>query len=231
MSLIVALDFPKLESCQKLIEELRGLVKFYKVGSELFTAYGWEAVDIIHRTGSEVFLDLKLHDIPITVAKTARIICKKEIFMFNVHTLGGFKMMSEARIAVDEECKGIRKPLLLGVTILTSLSEKELSNELGIGRPLKEEVLDLARLAKRAGLDGVISSPEELQILRKELGKEFVLVTPGVRPVGSDAHDQQRSLTPKEAIRLGAHYLVIGRPIAQASNPRLATQEILQSLA
>ena len=231
MSLIVALDYSDLESCRKLLEELRGLVKIYKVGSELFTAHGWEAVELVQKSGAGVFLDLKLHDIPTTVAKTARVIARRNIFMFNVHALGGLQMMKEARRAVDEECRDSRKPMILGVTILTSLEEKVLSQELGITRPLQEEVLALANLAKEAGLDGVVASPEETELLRSKFGKDFVILTPGVRPAGSDPNDQRRSLTPEEALRSGASYLVVGRPITAAQDPKQAASQILHSLA
>lgn len=231
MSIIVALDVPNLEACQKLVDELKGLVTIYKIGSELFTAHGWRAVDLVEKSGGKVFLDLKLHDIPTTVARTSAVIAQRGVFMFNVHTLGGLEMMREARKAVDQNSRAGKKPLLLGVTILTSHSERSLAGELGIERPLKEEVLALARLAKQAGLDGVVSSPEETEFLRKESGKDFILVTPGVRPSGSPADDQARNLTPREALRRGAHYLVIGRPITQAPNPREAAQQILHSLS
>lgn len=231
MSLIVALDSPDLESSRKILESLQGLVKIYKVGSELFTAEGWRAVDLVESFGGQVFLDLKLHDIPTTVAKTCRVIAKRGIFMFNLHTLGSLEMMSEARKAVEEESRGQRRPLLIGVTILTSLEERTLSQELGIHRPLQEEVLELARLAKRAGLDGVVSSPEEVPFLRKQLGEGFILVTPGIRPPGSETHDQRRSLSPRESLERGADYLVVGRPITASPNPREAASQILQSLA
>lgn len=230
MSLIIALDFPDLESCQKLLEELRGLVKIYKVGSELFTAHGWKAVELVQKSGAEVFLDLKLHDIPTTVAKTARVIAEKEVFMFNVHALGGKRMMLEAKNAVDEKSKGRRRPFLVAVTLLTSHEEAELSKQLGFTRPLQEEVLALARLTQEAGLDGVVCSPKEIEILRKDLGRDFLLVTPGIRPVGSDRNDQLRSLTPQEARQRGANYLVIGRPVTAASRPRAVVQEILKNM-
>ena len=150
--------------------------------------------------------------------------------MFNVHALGGLEMMREARKAAEEGAKGKRRPLLLGVTVLTSLDEAVLSKELGIKRSLQEEVLALARLAKEAGLDGVVSSPEETALLRRELGKDFLLVTPGIRPAGSDPNDQRRSLTPHEAVSRGANYLVVGRPVTAAPRPREVAREILQSL-
>jgi len=229
LSLIVALDYPDLKSCEDLIQKLEGLVKIYKIGSELFTAEGWKSVDRVKKYGGEVFLDLKLHDIPTTVARTARVIAEKEVFMFNVHALGGLEMMREARKAVEESKKP--RPLLVGVTLLTHLEEKTLSRELGIQKGLREEVLALARLAKEAGLDGVVSSPQETEFLRKEMGEEFVLVTPGVRPAGGERHEQRRSLTPQEAIQRGADYLVIGRPITEASDPKRVTQEILASIS
>ena len=231
LSLIVALDFPDLKSCRKLLKELNGLVGIYKIGSELFTAHSWEAVDLVHRAHAKVFLDLKLHDIPTTIMKTSSVIAKRGVFMFNVHALGGLEMMRQARKAVDESAQGKTKPLLLAVTILTSLEEKILSGELGIERSLQDEVLALARLAKEAGLDGVISSPKETALLRRNLGDEFILVTPGIRPAGRQKDDQARSLSPREAIQLGSNYLVVGRPVTASANPRAVASEILQSLA
>lgn len=227
--LIVALDFADLGPCRELLRKLKGLVKIYKIGSELFTAHGWKAVELVQESGAKVFLDLKLHDIPTTAARTSRVITKRGVFMFNIHALGGFEMMEEVRKAVEEAARGRRKPLLLAVTILTSHDRKTLARELGIRRPLQTEVLALARLAKKAGLDGVISSPEEIPLLRRELGKEFVLVTPGIRPVGADAQDQRRSLTPAEALRGGADYLVVGRPVTQAKDPRSVVRGITAS--
>ena len=227
--LIVALDFPNLDSCRKILEELKGLVKIYKVGSELFTAEGWRAVELVRRSGAEVFLDLKLHDIPTTVAKTARVIANHDVFMFNVHALGGLEMMREAKKAVDEASKGRRRPLLVGVTILTSHKEGELSRELGISRPLKEEVLALAKGAKEAGLDGAVCSPEEIEILKKGMGGKFILVTPGIRPEGIGLDDQSRVMTPKQALQKGADYLVLGRPVTASSHPRRTVEEILKN--
>jgi len=230
-SLIVALDFPDLGSARKLVKKLQGLVQIYKIGSEFFTAHGWEAVELVHRGGGKVFLDLKLHDIPTTVARTARVIASRGIFMFNVHASGGLEMMKQAKTAVDEiSPKGV-KPLLVAVTVLTSLEEKILARELGIQRSLREQVLALARLARSAGLDGVVCSPEETEFLRKELGKKFILVTPGVRPAGSAKDDQSRVTTPEEAMKRGANYLVVGRPVTAASDPRAAASQILHSLA
>jgi orotidine-5'-phosphate decarboxylase len=231
LSLIVALDFSELEPCKKIIEELKGLVKIYKVGYELFTAHGWKAVELVQNSGADVFLDLKLHDIPTTVGKASGVIAERGVFMFNVHALGGLQMMSEARKAVDRKSGKGGKPLLVAVTVLTSLNETELFKELGVGRSLKDEVLALAQLAKKAGLDGVVCSPQEIELLRASLGKDFLLVTPGIRPKGSDKNDQQRSLTPAEAIRLGASYLVVGRPVTASSNPRQVVQNFFKDAA
>lgn len=229
--LIVALDVADLDSCRRLVDSLKGLVSYYKIGSELFTAHGWKAVELTESLDGKVFLDLKLHDIPTTVAKTSAVIARRGVFMLNVHALGGFEMMRQARDAVRKNSKHGKQPLVLGVTVLTSQGEKMLSEELGISRPLKQEVLSLARLTQRAGLDGVVCSPEETQMLRKELGDRFILVTPGIRPAGSETQDQTRHLTPPEALKQGANYIVVGRPITAASDPRKAAQDILQSLA
>lgn len=229
--IIVALDTPSLDVARRLLKELEGIVTFYKVGFELFTAHGWKAVELVKQSGGRVFLDLKLHDIPTTVAKTVAVICEHDVEMFNVHALGGFEMMKKTRETIDERVKtGKRKPLALGVTLLTSHTESDLSGELGIERTLHDEVLALARLAKKAGLDGVISSPQETALLRKEFPHDFLIVTPGVRPEGADMGDQKRTFTPRAAGEAGADYLVIGRPITGAPYPRQEAAAILHSL-
>lgn len=229
--LIVALDTPSLEVARKLLKELKGIVTFYKIGFELFTAHGWEAVELVWQAGGRVFLDLKLHDIPTTVAKTVAVICEHEVEMFTVHALGGLEMMKRTREMIDERVKtGKRKPLALGVTLLTSHTESDLSKELGIERTLNEEVLALARLVKKAGLDGVISSPQETDLLRKEFPRDFLIVTPGVRPEGVAKGDQKRTFAPQAAKDAGADYLVIGRPITAAANPRKEAVTILNAL-
>lgn len=229
--IIVALDTPSLDVVKKLVKQLEGLVHFYKIGSELFTAHGWEAVDLVTQKGGRIFLDLKFHDIPNTVSKTAAVVSEHDIFMFNVHTLGGLEMMKKTREAVEERSvPDKKKPLLLGVTILTSHSEEDLASQLGISRKLDEEVLSLARLAKKAGLDGVVSSPREIELLRKEFGPDFLIVTPGIRPKGSPKGDQKRTFAPKDAFEAGASYIVVGRPVTAAPDPRAAAQKILESL-
>lgn len=231
--IIVALDVPELSQAEKLITDLKGLIEFYKVGFEFFTSYGWEAVQLVEKVGGKVFLDLKLHDIPNTVAGAVSVLCRPSVTMFTVHTLGGMDMMMAARRAVDEACgkKCSAKPAILGVTILTSHSQETLSKELRIEQPLSEQVLHLARMAQKAGLDGVVASPLELTMLRSSLPKEFLLVTPGIRPEGSPAGDQKRALTPQEALEKGANYLVIGRPITASPNPRAAAESILKRLS
>ena len=231
--LIVALDVATLAEEEKALRELGGTVSFFKVGNQLFTAAGPRAVEAIKKTGAKVFLDLKYHDIPNTVERTAQSACDLGVDLFNVHALGGFEMMECAAKAVwnwSEE-KGRPGPKILGVTVLTSLSEASLKDVMGeTNRTLEEEVLMLARMASSAGLDGVVASPEEIVPIKEACGKEFIVLTPGVRPQGSEMGDQKRVLTPGEAIRRGADYLVVGRPILSALNPREAAGAILQEM-
>jgi orotidine-5'-phosphate decarboxylase len=231
--LIVALDVATLAEEEKALRELGGTVSFFKVGSQLFTAAGPRAVEAIKKTGAKVFLDLKYHDIPNTVERTAQAACDLGVDLFNVHALGGFEMMECAAKAVwnwSEE-KGRPGPKILGVTVLTSLSEASLKDVMGeTNRTLEEEVLMLARMASSAGLDGVVASPEEIVPIKEACGKEFIVLTPGVRPKGSEMGDQKRVLTPGEAIRRGADYLVVGRPILSAPNPGEAAGAILKEM-
>ena len=228
---IVALDTFSLDAAKKLLKELEGAVEFYKVGFELFTAHGWAAVDLVRKFGGKIFLDLKLHDIPTTVAKTAAVICEHEIEMFNVHTLGGPAMMKEVRRVVDERVKiAAKKPLILGVTILTSHTPENLSQDLGISRGLNEQVLHLAGLAKEARLDGVVCSPLEIEMIKTALGSSFQVVTPGIRGAADAKGDQKRTFSAAEAVDAGADYIVIGRPITAAENPRKEAEAILKSL-
>ena len=228
--LIVALDTLRLDVVDGLLKELHGIVSFYKIGFELFTAHGWKAVEKVKKAGARVFLDLKLHDIPNTVAKTAAVLTEHEVDMFNVHALGGIEMMKAARQGVDERSKGRKqKPLLLAVTILTSHNQADL-DRVGMVKNLREEVLSLARLAKEAGLDGVVTSPEETALLRKEFSSEFLIITPGIRPAGAAKGDQKRTFSPREAMAAGASFLVVGRPITEAASPRQAATSILHQM-
>src|SRR3989338_7952215 len=226
--IIVALDVNNIAEAEKLVGELRSVIKIFKVGSELFTSCGFEAIDTVRRKGGKVFLDLKFHDIPNTVMKASRAITRQGIHMFTVHTMGGFDMMKGAVEASREEALRVKTPppLVLGVTILTSMSAKDVSS-IGVEGHITDEVLRLAKLAEKAGLNGVIASPQEVELLRKNLGKDFLIVAPGVRPLGGEKNDQKRVATPKEAIDKGADYLVIGRPITAAEDPKSAAETLI----
>jgi len=230
--LIVALDAPTLNVAEQWLVELKGVVHFYKVGLELFTAHGWKAVNLVKNYGGRVFLDLKLHDIPNTVSRTLASVCEHEVDIVNVHALGGFEMMKMAGEALEKYSSGHpKKPKLIAVTILTSHDQKALSRELCVRGSVKDEVLHLAGLAKKAGLDGIVCSPEETSWVRKKLKDDFLIVTPGIRPVGADKGDQKRIYTPEKAMKAGSDYVVIGRPITQAPNPREVALEILDAMA
>ncbi len=229
---IVALDTPDLQEVTHLTAELKGLIRVYKIGFELFSAHGWAAVEQVQKTGAEIFLDLKFHDIPNTVARASSVAAQHGVWMFNVHALGGLEMMKRARAACEEFTEPSKvRPRIIAVTILTSHSEDQLQTELRMPGSLQDRVRDLAQLAKKAGLDGVVCSPQEVTLLRKELGPDFLLVTPGIRTADSPADDQKRTLTPAEAFAAGASYIVVGRPITGSSSPRQAAQKILQSIA
>ncbi|MBI3753275.1 MAG: orotidine-5'-phosphate decarboxylase [Deltaproteobacteria bacterium] len=227
--LIFALDVVSVNEVRQWVRLLKGYVGIFKVGKELFTACGPKAVDIIHSAGSEVFLDLKFHDIPNTVAKAGVAAAGLGVKMFNVHTLGGLKMMEAVREAVDKTCGKGKRPIILGVTILTSMDEKAIK-QVGIQGPVKRRVLHLASLAKKAGLDGVVASPLEVKDIKKKLGKGFITVTPGIRMSDSKPDDQSRTMTPKEAISAGADYIVVGRPIREAKDPVAAANKILEEV-
>lgn len=221
--LIVALDVETLEEAKALVKKLGDSVEIYKIGSQLFTAYGPQAVGDVTALGKKVFLDLKFHDIPNTVANAVTSATGLGVFMMTVHTIGGREMMEAAVKAAQTKAKAmnIPRPLIVGVTVLTSASKEEST---------QSNVLERARLAQQSGLDGVVSSSHEVAALRRELGKEFVLVTPGIRPAGSDKGDQQRIATPAEAIENGSSFLVIGRPIVAAKDPYAAARGVLDEI-
>jgi orotidine-5'-phosphate decarboxylase len=229
--IIFALDVGGWEEAERFVEELKERVWGFKIGKELFTWMGPKAVEMVQKKGGKVFLDLKYHDIPSTVAKAAVMATRLGVSMFNLHTLGGAEMMRAAVEASREAAHkgGLPTPIVLGVTVLTSLQEKDLRS-VGITQPVEKEVVQLAVLAQQTGLDGVVASPLEITPLRKACGEDLVIVTPGVRPEKGQRHDQARVMTPAEAIKAGADYLVIGRPIKEAPDPRKATQEILQEI-
>jgi orotidine-5'-phosphate decarboxylase len=230
--LVLALDVDNFESAKKLVEKLNNYVGVFKVGSQLFTAEGTKIIKMINEKGGKVFLDLKFHDIPNTVARSAEVATKLGVYIFNVHTFGGYEMMKVAAEAVKKTslALGINKPLILGVTLLTSINQEILEKEIGVKRKLKEQVVDLARLAQDAGLDGVVASPQEIKEIRKACGEDFVILTPGIRPANESKDDQKRVMTPGEALKLGSDFLVVGRPIRNASHPVEAAKKILEEM-
>lgn len=225
--IIVALDYADSASALRLVQGLNPRLCRLKVGKELFTAAGPQLVEMLASKGFGVFLDLKFHDIPNTVAKACEAASRLGVWMLNVHASGGVAMMEAAREGV---ARSGNHPLLIAVTVLTSMDQPTLE-QIGIHANLQDQVLNLAKLTQQAGLDGVVCSAQEASALRSALGKEFCLVTPGIRPANASADDQSRIVTPVEALRLGASYLVIGRPITQASNPLLALEAIHQEIS
>ncbi|MBI4970661.1 MAG: orotidine-5'-phosphate decarboxylase [Candidatus Omnitrophica bacterium] len=230
---IVALDVDDIKDCKRILSNLEGQISIYKIGMELFTACGPKVVDLVHQTGAKVFLDLKFHDIPNTVASACRMATRLGVFMLNVHATGGLQMMKWAaeHSRAEADRLGIAPPIILGVTILTSLSEQEIRDEIGINRPMAEEVFHLAELAKKAGMDGVVASPLELEVIKKYVGKDFIVVTPGIRPAWYvTGSDQKRVVTPKMAFDKGADYIVIGRPIVQDPKPSVACEKVFAEI-
>ncbi|MEK7832882.1 MAG: orotidine-5'-phosphate decarboxylase [Acidobacteriota bacterium] len=230
--IVVALDVDTVEQALSLVERLRGKVGMFKVGKQLFTAAGPDIVRRIIGMGEQVFLDLKFHDIPNTVAKAGIEAARLGASIFNVHAMGGSKMMRSVAEAVNEtaEREGIARPLILGVTVLTSHTQESLF-EVGIDRKLEDQVVALARLCEKSGIGGVVASPQEIVPIRKAVDNPgFVILTPGVRPAGAALNDQSRVMTPGEAITAGASFLVIGRPITAADDPTMAAQKILEEI-
>lgn len=226
--MIVALDVGDAEEAKKLLDTLYPTIKIFKIGSQLFTAAGQEVINMIKRKGAGCFLDLKFHDIPTTVGKAAASATNLGVGMFNLHASGGLDMMKRA---VEASCEvaerlTIERPLILGVTVLTSMGKEDLEG-LGIKRETKEAVLFLAELAKKAGLDGVVASADEIEPIKKRLGRKFIVVTPGIRPSWAKRADQKRVATPKEAFEKGADYIVIGRPITEVEDPKAAAERVI----
>ncbi len=230
--LIVALDVETLADAERMVDRLQGLATRFKIGSQLFTAAGPAAVEAIQKRGAEVFLDLKFHDIPNTVAGAAREAARMGVLMFNVHATGGRAMMAAAAEGAATAARdlGGRRPIVLAVTVLTSLDRAALGRELGVADSVEGHVLHLAALAAAAGLDGCVASPNEIGALRTSRGAGWVIVTPGVRPAGSAAGDQSRIATPGVAVSAGAHYLVVGRPITAAADPARAAEAVLREM-
>ncbi|KAF7780574.1 orotidine-5'-phosphate decarboxylase [Pseudoalteromonas marina] len=224
---LIALDYDDQETALAFVKQLSPDTCRLKVGKEMFTYFGPEFVKELIKLGFDVFLDLKFHDIPNTVAKAVTAAAKMGVWMVNVHASGGYEMMHKAKLALEEF--GDRAPILIAVTVLTSMDEPELKR-LGINKSPQEQVIYLAKLAKEAGLDGVVCSAQEANVLKAELGEHFKLVTPGIRPEGSEAGDQKRIMTPKQAIEAGSDYLVVGRPITKAANPVKVLQDVNESI-
>jgi orotidine-5'-phosphate decarboxylase len=222
--LIVALDFPTQAKALALVSVLSGSVSIYKIGLQLYTAAGPEIVRAVAAAGAKIFLDLKLHDIPSTVAKAVAAAGDLGVQMLTVHLSGGRAMLEAA---VETKPPGLS---LLGVTVLTSATDDTLS-ETGINSGIEEQVIRLADLGKASGIDGLITSPHEVRVLRERLGHQIKLITPGVRPSWAAADDQKRFTTPREALESGADYLVVGRPITADPNPRAAVERLLDEIA
>ena len=229
--LIVALDLDDLELATELVRSLAQEVGMFKIGKQLFTHAGPQAVRLIQDLGGEIFLDLKFHDIPNTVAKAAIEATRLGVKMFNVHASGSLEMM---RLTVKEvervsRQQKLRRPIMLGVTVLTSLGQEDLQR-LGVEHKIADQVVRLALLTKEAAMDGVVASPHEVADIRQACGQRFVIVTPGIRPADSHRNDQQRVMTPADAVRAGVDYIVVGRPILEAKNPVMAARGIVAEM-
>jgi orotidine-5'-phosphate decarboxylase len=224
---IVALDYDKQQDALAFVDKIDPASCRLKVGKEMFTLFGPDFVRELHKRGFSVFLDLKFHDIPNTCSKAVRAAAELGVWMVNVHASGGERMMAASREILEPY--GNDRPLLIGVTVLTSMEQADLAG-IGLDLPPQEQVMRLAHLTQNSGLDGVVCSAQEASMLKSELGQSFKLVTPGIRPAGSAVGDQKRIMTPAEAMAAGSDYLVIGRPITQADNPSAVLEEINRSL-
>ena len=229
--LIAALDFPTVEAAKKAVEEIGDAVAYYKVGMELYYAAGNDMIRFLKEHDKKVFLDLKLQDIPNTVASALKVEARLRVDMINVHAVGGKKMMEAAAKAVKETAEelGVERPKLIAVTILTSMDEEQFA-DLNYKNTIPEQVVALAKLAKAAGLDGVVASPKEAAAIREACGPDFLIVTPGVRPAGSALDDQSRVTTPAQAFANGSTHIVVGRPIMKAENRKQAAEAIVEEI-
>ena len=231
--LLVALDVESAAKAIAVADSLRGVAGGFKIGSRLFTSEGPSIVSALVDKGDRVFLDLKFHDIPNTVAQAVAAATSLGVWMLNVHASGGRKMMEAARDAAKEAAirAGLSPPMVIAVTVLTSMDQDTLRAG-GVERPLFDQVVALARMAQQAGLDGVVASPQETAAIRAACGPDFAIVTPGIRgaSAGVEKNDQARTMGPGEAVRAGANYLVVGRPIIAAADPRRAAQDIVEEI-
>jgi orotidine-5'-phosphate decarboxylase len=229
--LIVALDVDTLTQATDLVRLLGKEVGMFKVGKQLFTHAGPQAVRLIQELGGEIFLDLKFHDIPTTVAKAAIEATRLGVKMFNVHASGSLEMMRQTVKEVQRVCRQERRrrPIMLAVTVLTSLNQDDLKR-VGVNQKVAAQVVRLALLTREAGMDGVVASPHEVADIREACGRRFVIVTPGIRPADASRNDQQRVMTPAEAVRAGVDYIVVGRPITEAKDPVAAARAIINEM-
>lgn len=229
--LIVALDFHTLEDVKVLVEKLGDSVSYYKVGMELFYSVGAPVITYLREAKKEIFLDLKLHDIPNTTAQGLCSLMRLGATILDVHASGGYTMMKTAADSVRAaaESLGVERPKLIAITVLTSINQEDWDG-LGQTAAIQEQVVRLAKLAKKAGLDGVVASPQEASAIREACGQDFMIVTPGVRPAGAALDDQSRIATPAQALANGASHLVIGRPIRAAADPVAAVQAIAEEM-
>lgn len=228
--LIVALDTDSFDKAKELIDKLDGIVDIFKVGLEQYIASKGKIVNYLNDKGKRVFLDLKFHDIPNTMKSAVREAIKDKVWMMTIHVSDIESMRQVAQIAKEQSEKlGIQKPIIVGVTVLTSLNEKDLK-DIGCNLNIEEAVIKRARLAKEAGIDGVVCSAKEASYIVDNCGKDFITVCPGIRPLTLDIGDQKRVVTPTIAIQNGAHYLVIGRPITQSDNPRESALNIIKEI-
>jgi len=230
--IILALDVGEPPTALEIVKRFKDRISIFKVGPPLFTAGGPKIIEEINSIGKRVFLDMKYHDIPSTVSKTALAVLRLRVFMFNLHILGGLEMMRRAvETLVNASLKeNIERPKLLGVTMLTSIDQKTLTDELGIGQRINTQVRHLAGLALKAGLDGVVASPEDIEAIRSHCGKDFLIVTPGIRTSWAPLDDQKRTMTPGEALRKGADYIVLGRTILSQPDPIKALERIIEEI-
>jgi orotidine-5'-phosphate decarboxylase len=229
--LILALDVSDLAEVESLVRLLAPEIGMFKVGKQLFTYAGPQAVRLIQQLGGEIFLDLKFHDIPNTVAKAASEATRLGVKMFNVHASGSLEMMRSTVREVRRVCRQekLRRPIMLAVTVLTSLNQDDLKR-VGLDVKVADQVVRLALLSKEAGMDGVVASPHEVADIRAACGRRFVIVTPGIRPRDGQRNDQQRVMTPREAVEAGVDYIVVGRPILEAKDPVGAARSIVAEM-
>ena len=230
--LVLALDVEELDEAKKLVDELSPYIGTFKVGLQLFCGYGLEIVNYIKEKNADFFLDVKLHDIPNTVEKASYNVIKNGANFFNVHATGGIEMMKAAKKGAMEAAEKYsrKKPLVLAVTVLTSINQETLTNELSNSKNVEDFVIQLAKNAKLAGLDGVVASARELKAIKEELGDDFIVLTPGIRPSWSTKDDQARIATPKGAIEDGADFIVLGRAITKAENKIEAIKKIYEEI-